>query len=95
MKKVKSNWYLILTVVRQATLNGDRPITSRDIAREREFRALYANKERMGDYASAWLHKLEKWGYVRKAGITRGSFRWMRLYALTKYGGKRKEPKHV
>lgn len=45
--------------------------------------------------ASGWLAKFCRWGYVRRAGSRakqRGSRRWVRLYALTRYGLHRGEP---
>lgn len=48
------------------------------------------------DCSSAYLAKLCNWGYLKRAGArTRKGERWKRLYVVTPWGKRVREPKRV
>lgn len=77
-------WYDVLLAVRRASLQGQRPFTAQDVAREAGIEGTErSSPERI---ASAWLGKFQRWGYILVEGSAKGARRWIRTYTVTDWG---------
>lgn len=79
----RAPWYSILLAARKLVEKGQ--LTSLTLSDKVDFPI---------NFASAWLRKFERWGYVRRIGKTSGSGRGRPaiLWEMTKYGNERRAP---
>ena len=77
-------WVFVLEAARRASHNGEREFSSFDLVPEARLKA--TKRSEAVQIASGWLSKLARWGYVRRAGTAPHGKRWVRLYALTRWG---------
>ncbi len=77
----RAPWFSILMAARKLAEAGS--LTSSALSERVKFPI---------NFASAWLRKFEKWGYVRRIGTARGKGRPALLWEMTNYGGTRKAP---
>jgi hypothetical protein len=83
-KEIVPGWIVVLEAVRRASHGGEREFSSFDLVPEAGFRP--TRRSSAVQIASGWLSKLTRWGYVRRKGAEPHGKRWVRLYALTKWG---------